>query len=66
MGGARAPPKSILDVPAEQGATEPHDRLCRPRIDGARARQGAIKNFLCQESDALSSFADTVEALRAL
>jgi FliI/YscN family ATPase len=37
-----------------------------PRIDGARARQGAIKNFLCQESDALSSFADTVEALRAL
>ena len=37
-----------------------------PRIDGARARQEAIKSFLCQESDALSSFTDTVEALRAL
>jgi len=37
-----------------------------PRIDQARSRQAAIKAFLCQESDALSSFPDTVEALRAL
>jgi flagellum-specific ATP synthase len=37
-----------------------------PRIDQARARQEAIRTFLCQESGALSSFPDTVEALRAL
>jgi flagellum-specific ATP synthase len=37
-----------------------------PRIDQARARQEAIRTFLCQESGALSSFPETVEALRAL
>lgn len=37
-----------------------------PRIDQARSRQDAIRGFLCQEADALSSFEETLEALRAL
>lgn len=37
-----------------------------PRIDQARSKQAGISGFLCQEADALSGFADTVEAMRAL
>ncbi len=37
-----------------------------PRIDAARARQDAIRGFLCQDAEALSGFPETVEALRAL
>ena len=37
-----------------------------PRIDGARARQEAIRSFLCQDAGALSALTDTLEALRAL
>jgi len=37
-----------------------------PRIDGARARQDAIRGFLCQDAEALSGFPETLELLRAL
>jgi FliI/YscN family ATPase len=37
-----------------------------PRIDQARSKQAAIRSFLCQESEALSGFTETVEALGAL
>jgi FliI/YscN family ATPase len=37
-----------------------------PRIDQARARREAIERFLCQESDTLCRFNDSVEALGAL
>jgi flagellar biosynthesis/type III secretory pathway ATPase len=37
-----------------------------PRIDQARARQGAIDGFLRQPAESLGSFAETLEALRAL
>jgi flagellum-specific ATP synthase len=37
-----------------------------PRIDQARARREAIDRFLCQESDTLCRFTDSVEALGAL
>jgi FliI/YscN family ATPase len=37
-----------------------------PRIDGARARQEAIRSFLCQDAGALSALPETLEALRAL
>jgi FliI/YscN family ATPase len=37
-----------------------------PRIDQARARRDAINTFLCQESDTLCRFSDSVAALAAL
>jgi FliI/YscN family ATPase len=37
-----------------------------PRIDQARARQAAIRDFLCQPAESLSGFTDTLEGLRAL
>lgn len=37
-----------------------------PRIDVARGKQDAIRGFLCQEAEALSTFPETLEALRAL
>jgi flagellum-specific ATP synthase len=37
-----------------------------PRIDEARARRDAIESFLCQSSDTLSSFTDSVAALDKL
>jgi FliI/YscN family ATPase len=37
-----------------------------PRIDQARARRDAINKFLCQESDTLCRFSDSVTALAAL
>jgi FliI/YscN family ATPase len=37
-----------------------------PRIDQARARQDAIRGFLCQDAEALSTFPETLEGLRAL
>ncbi len=36
------------------------------RIDQARARQGSIDRFLCQDADTLCRFSDTVAALSAL
>ena len=37
-----------------------------PRIDAARSRVDAIRQFLCQDSDTLCGFADALRALQAL
>jgi flagellar biosynthesis/type III secretory pathway ATPase len=37
-----------------------------PRIDAARAKVDAIRQFLCQDSDTLCGFADALRALEAL
>jgi flagellum-specific ATP synthase len=37
-----------------------------PRIDEARSRRDAIETFLCQSSDTLCGFADSIEALHKL
>ena len=37
-----------------------------PRIDQARSKQDAIERFLCQESDTLCRYSDTVESLTTL